>query len=407
MGADDTSNEFEYKPRPVKAILKEMKNLSELMIDLAYYSALYGDVQLAEEVFKLEKRIDFLQMLLSMQAALATRSRSAAEKIVSIYAIATAANRVSDAAADIARMTVKKIKIPRDFALTVYGEEDFVATIKVPKELNGKSLAELFSETGVVVDVLIARRGTKIYLEPPENFRLRSGDILVVRGTFSNVRQFSKYFGVNITDREEVLEKKYKPIVNMLLSFKRISRVCVDLAYVAVLTRSEDIAKKVQELEEYTDLLLDQVSEEIFREKDLTLKERLGGLWIAIASEDIADAAAEMVEPLLKGLEPHPLLTDIIGKADERISVIEIDEKDHGRTLNQLKYSEKGIKILAVKRRDEWYVLPREDFEVCKGDILIIKYSAELEPLVEQLEHEEDREEIIEEIQEAEWEEEE
>ncbi|HDI74967.1 MAG: hypothetical protein DRJ52_02370 [Thermoprotei archaeon] len=406
MFNEDSSNELEYKPRPVKDILKEMKNLSELMIDLAYYSALYGDVTLAEEVFKLEKRIDVFQMLLSMQVALATRSKSAAEKMVSIYAIAAATNRISDAAADIARMTVKKIKIPRDFALSVYGEEDFVTALKVPKELADYTLKALFEKSGVVIDVLTVRRGAKIFLEPSISFRLKAGDTIVVRGTFSSVVKFSKLFGIDIAEREKISIEKYTPIINSLISFKRISRVCVDLAYVAVLTRSEDIAKKVQELEEYTDMLLDRVSEEILKEHELSLKERLGGLWIAIASEDIADAAAEMVEPLLKGLEPHPLITDIIGEADERISVIEADEEDHGKTLKELGYSERGLSILAVKRESEWYVLPEENFEVRNGDILIVKYSAELEPLVEQLEHEEDREEIIEEIQEEEWEEE-
>ncbi len=47
-----------YKPIPVRELLLEMKNLSELMIDLAYSAALYNDKDLAEDVLALERRVD-------------------------------------------------------------------------------------------------------------------------------------------------------------------------------------------------------------------------------------------------------------------------------------------------------------------------------------------------------------
>jgi len=40
-----------------------MKNLSELMIDLAYSAALYNDKDLAEDVLALERRVDTLAYL--------------------------------------------------------------------------------------------------------------------------------------------------------------------------------------------------------------------------------------------------------------------------------------------------------------------------------------------------------
>ena len=51
---------IEYKPIPVSDLLLEMKNLSELMIDLAYSAALFNDKELAEDVIELESRIDTL-----------------------------------------------------------------------------------------------------------------------------------------------------------------------------------------------------------------------------------------------------------------------------------------------------------------------------------------------------------
>jgi len=402
----EMEEEIEYKPISVKELLKEMKDLSELMIDLAYYSVLYGDVQLANEVFELERRVDTLQALLTMQAALATRSASDAEKMVTIYAIASAANKISDAAADIARMAIRRIRVPRDFALLMCSEEDFLSAVKVP--IADVSLNSLYERAATVVETLVVRRGRKIYVRPDLDFKLAKGDILVVKGSFDGVQALLSYIGsVYGSEEHDCIDTRYASIVNMLVSFRRTSKVCVDLAYVAVLTRSYDVAYKVKELEEYTDELLNKVSESIFQEPALSSEEKLGGLWIAIASENIADAAVDMVEPLLKGLEPHPILTKVFEEAEERISVIEMDEEDEGKTLAELGYSKRGISILAVRREDEWYVLPsKTDFVVKSGDILIVKYFSELEPVIEQLERKEDRAEIIEEIQEEEWEEE-
>ena len=403
----EMGEEIEYRPIPVKELLKEMKDLSELMIDLAYYSVLYGDVQLANEVFELERRVDTLQALLTMQAALATRSASDAEKMVTIYAIASAANKISDAAADIARMAMKRIRVPRDFALLMCSEEDFISAVRVP--VSDMSLASLFKEAATVVETLVVRRGKRIYVRPDLDFKLMRDDILVVKGSFEGVQTLLNYMSSSSERWEDhdCIDTRYASVVNMLVSFRRTSKVCVDLAYVAVLTRSYDVAYKVKELEAYTDDLLNKVSESIFQEPALSSEEKLGGLWIAIASENIADAAVDMVEPLLKGLEPHPILTKVFEEAEERISVIEMDKEDEGKTLAELGYSKKGISILAVRREDDWYVLPsKTDFVVKSGDILIVKYFSELEPLIEQLERKEDRAEIIEEIQEEEWEEE-
>jgi uncharacterized protein with PhoU and TrkA domain len=43
----------EYRPAPVRATLIQMKDISELMIDLAYSAALFHNKELAEEVMEL------------------------------------------------------------------------------------------------------------------------------------------------------------------------------------------------------------------------------------------------------------------------------------------------------------------------------------------------------------------
>ena len=43
-------SELEYEPTPVKELLTEMKDISELIIDLAYSAVLFDNEEIAEEV---------------------------------------------------------------------------------------------------------------------------------------------------------------------------------------------------------------------------------------------------------------------------------------------------------------------------------------------------------------------
>ena len=62
-----------YQPISARELLLEMKNLSELMIDLAYSAALFNDKELAEDVIELEERVDTLAYLLNMEIMIAAR----------------------------------------------------------------------------------------------------------------------------------------------------------------------------------------------------------------------------------------------------------------------------------------------------------------------------------------------
>ncbi len=50
--------EFRYSPRNLIDLLTEMKDTSELMVDLAYSAMVYDDEDIAEEVLNLEDKMD-------------------------------------------------------------------------------------------------------------------------------------------------------------------------------------------------------------------------------------------------------------------------------------------------------------------------------------------------------------
>lgn len=75
-----------------------MKDLSEIMIDLAYSAALFHSRELAEEVLELEKRVDSLTYVLGMNAMLAARDAGDAESLLGVTKVASATDKISDAA---------------------------------------------------------------------------------------------------------------------------------------------------------------------------------------------------------------------------------------------------------------------------------------------------------------------
>ncbi|MHA2406292.1 MAG: potassium channel family protein [Candidatus Hermodarchaeia archaeon] len=88
-----------YQPVTVRNLLVEMKNLSELMIDLAYSAVLFQDRGIAEEVMEMEKRVDYLSYHLLMSASLAIRDKEDAEQLAGVMKAASSANKISDTAA--------------------------------------------------------------------------------------------------------------------------------------------------------------------------------------------------------------------------------------------------------------------------------------------------------------------
>ena len=100
-----------YKPISVRELFLEIKNLSELMIDLAYSAALFNDKELAEDVLELENRVDTLTYFLEMEIMIAARDAKDAEALVGVSTVASAADKISDAAADIAAIVTQNIGV--------------------------------------------------------------------------------------------------------------------------------------------------------------------------------------------------------------------------------------------------------------------------------------------------------
>ena len=185
---------IEYKPISVRELLLEMKNLSELMIDLAYSAALFNDKELAEEVLELEKRVDTLAYLLDMVVMVAARDAKDAEALVGVSTVASATDKISDAAADIAAIVTQNIGV-HPIVSEIF-ERLLKRLIKVKvnetSALVGKRISELKLAPRMGINIIAIFRNKDWKINPDENEQISAEDVLIARGTPSGLKEFKE-----------------------------------------------------------------------------------------------------------------------------------------------------------------------------------------------------------------------
>src|SRR6266487_2603931 len=100
------------QPRNVKELLVESKDVSELMVDLAYAAVFFNDDALAGEVEELAQRLEGYLRRLREISMLAARSREDAEAMGGVLHIAGAIQKIGQAASDMARVIEARLGIP-------------------------------------------------------------------------------------------------------------------------------------------------------------------------------------------------------------------------------------------------------------------------------------------------------
>jgi uncharacterized protein with PhoU and TrkA domain len=176
-------------------------------------------------------------------------------------------------------------------------------------------------------------------------------------------------------------QKQLEEIVARFVELKDTSELMMDLAYSSLLLNNRDLAEEVQRLEEYMDRLHTDF-ELLALTSDFKKEEAagfLGLIRLGVATEKIADAAAEMAEVVLRGIEPHPVLKLTIKDAEETVTQACVTENSPiiGKILKEARvHEETGMWVLAI-RRGEKTLRPKTDTKIQLGDIIIASGYAE------------------------------
>jgi len=186
-------SELEYEPTTVKELLTEMKDISELIIDLAYSAVLFDNEEIAEEVKYLDVRMDKLNYDIRMMAMMAARTKEDAEQLAGILQVAEAAESISNAAGDIVLMLKDKTRpiLPR--ILSKADEKLFRIKVSSNSKACGQKIGDLRveSETGMRI-IAIRREDCWIY-NPRSDTSVQADDWLITRGTDEGYKDLSKF----------------------------------------------------------------------------------------------------------------------------------------------------------------------------------------------------------------------
>ena len=170
-------------------------------------------------------------------------------------------------------------------------------------------------------------------------------------------------------------QKKFEEIVEYLVELKDTSELMMDLAYTSLLLNSRELAEEVQRLEENVDKL-HTAFELLALTSDFKKEEAsgfLGLIRIGVAAEKIADAAAEMAQVVLRGIEPHPVLELTIKEADETVAqaCVTAESPLVGKTLKEARVHEETGMWVQVIKRGEKTLRPKGDSRILTGDVLV------------------------------------
>jgi len=369
-----------FKPRSVRELLTEMKDVSDLMIDLAYAAVLFESDELADRVHELETRMDELMYNIRTIAAVVTRNVREARKITGILQVASAAEAISNATGDIADLVRREIKIHPVVCAALRMADEKIAWVEVAKgsTLVGRKLFELKLPSSMGVWTFAIKR-RKSWIVPPQwDTEVRAGDALIAKGPPDGIALLCKTAGA----RREVWAPRegLALIRNALAEMRDLSSVMVDMAYSAILLRSREIAEEVRKIEEKFDKLTYKLSlatlKAAKKERDIVGLNSL--LQIIRCMERISDAADSIADIVLRKLELHPVFARALAEADEQIGRADVSKRSGfvDKSLKDLNlWTTMGAYVLMIKRGERYMFDPSRRVRIRVDDSLIVRGS--------------------------------
>jgi len=378
------SETVSYEPTSVKDLLVEMKDTAELLIDLSYSAVLHASPSVAREVVELEHRMDVLQMRARMSLMLAARSPNEAETLAPVLGVVAAADKVSDAAGDIAKIVGDQIGLPDAMrgALTEGVETLVRGTVAADSPYAARTLADIDLESVTGVRAIAVRRDDEWILNPGAKTRLEPGDVTLLRGPETGVSEAYPALTGDPFEPEPVVEPAIDDLeraVDSIVLMKNLSELAVDLAYGAVLFDNDELAAEVSNLEVEVDALHSRFEAWTLRAaKAAADPVSLRGLiHLGVATEEISDAALEIAEGVLRDLSVHPVVEMAVRESDEIITRTSVSAGSNlaGTTITDgVPATDIATSVLAIRRPDEgWLVGPDLDTTVEANDVIISK----------------------------------
>jgi uncharacterized protein with PhoU and TrkA domain len=174
-------------------LILEMKDTSELMVDLAYSALLFNNREIAEEVYHLENSIDKMNTMVQ-ENAVTELAKEHPLSALTFIRLASSIEVIADSAREIADVVLREIEPHPILLESIRESEVFITSLRIhPSSIMcNKKLGKirLASETGMWV--IAIRRKHEMIFGPDENTVIKPGDTLIVRGPVTSEKTIRK-----------------------------------------------------------------------------------------------------------------------------------------------------------------------------------------------------------------------
>lgn len=370
------------RPTNLRSMLAEAKDLSELMVDLAYAALYFGDPDMAEEVSSLEDTMSGLVQDMRALCVLAVRRPREAEGMASVLQVVSAIERIANDAVDIARIVTHKLGIPAELVADLSDAEEVShrVLISAGSHMANVPVAAMELPVATGMRIVAIRRGNQWITDVDGDQILTPDDVLFLRGSPAGITRLRELAAAPAWQVPEVSEDTWVSdldrAVDVLVEMKNLSEVAVGLAYSALVLGDRGLAVQVRQLEDRLDEMNDRLELWVLRaaKEDLDPSPLRGLLHLANAAEDIGDQARQMTWIIEHGEEVHPILGIALGDSDEVVVQFPVG---HGCAADGAKLStlelniEPGYTVLAIRRGERYIYRPGGATTLAANDEII------------------------------------
>ena len=162
----------------------QVKDTSEILIDLAYSSLIFMDRELAEEVLLLTNHVKDLNSRLEELVIGRVSHDRDLDRAVTLIRLSRAAEDIADSAEKIADVVLRDINVHPVLAESILESDTSIAkeVIQANSVLVGKPLKETSLATATGWFIIVVKRGDKWIIGPDGETALKAGDIIFARG---------------------------------------------------------------------------------------------------------------------------------------------------------------------------------------------------------------------------------
>ena len=382
------------RPRNLRTLLSEAKDISELMVDIAYAALYYAEADMVAEVDELGERLLDLAHDMRTMCVVAARSPRDADAMASVLDVVSAIERIGMAAMDIGRIVSHRLGIPPALVADLAMAEEVSHEVRVRdgSEMAHRCVGDLELPTEVGMGIVALRRRGEWNTDVEDDVVLLPDDMVLARGAGAGVNGLRQLAGEApwLPPAAPEGEPDLDRAIDTLVEMKNISEVAVGLAYSAVVLRDTGLAAEVVHLEDRLDEMQERLETWVLRSaaNHADPSPLRGLLHLSAAAESLGDAAQQLVWPVERGEELHPILALAFGEAEEVVARVPVapGSAAQGASIGSLNLeTETGFYLLAVRRGGRYLYRPRRDVVLLADDQLIATGPDEGRPLIAEL----------------------